>query len=130
MPDASRPRGVDYNATDELIFSGTDVPAAGGPNAFDWQTHADKGIRFAFVKSSEGTSDAGNGAWFTLNYPLVKNAGILRAPYHWLIPCRFVRPPAGQTSATWRATAVVGDPLDLAVQQANTFVAQILAEGW
>ena len=44
----------------------------------------------------------GHAAWFSLNYPLVKNAGLLRGPYHWLDPCQ-VQPPTTDavTTANW-----------------------------
>ena len=49
MPDPNRPTGVDYYIGDARFASGTEV--AGNPPRVDWLTHADKGVRYAFVKA-------------------------------------------------------------------------------
>src|SRR5262245_2004691 len=133
MPDRNRPTGVDYFASDTIFASGTESP--GNPRVVDWLTHADQGVRFAILKARHALLEGGHPPWFALNYPLVKNAGLLRAPYHWLDPCR-IQPPANGdavTSANWNSAAVfpiIGNPLDFVLQQANAFCDQILAQGW
>ena len=133
MPDPNQPSGVDYFASDDRFLSGTEI--SGTPRMVDWLSHADKGVRFAFLKARHAQFVGGHGPWFNLNYPLVKNAGLLRAPYHWLDPCD-VQLPANTdavTSGNWQNAAqfpVIGDPLDFALQQANDFCDQILAQGW
>ena len=137
MPDRNRPTGVDYYAFDELFASGTETaPPPRTPQVVDWLTHADQGVRFAILKARHAQhADGGHPPWFALNYPLVKNAGLLRAPYHWLDPCR-IQPPANSdavTSANWNSAAafpIIGNPLDFVLQQANGFCDQILAQGW
>lgn len=134
MPDLSRPTGVDYYVADELFASGTESP--GAPQPIDWLTHADQGVRFAFLKARQALMSAGHAPWFSLNYPLVKQAGLLRGPYHWLDPCQVQPPPTSDavTAANWNNAALfpvtTPDLLDFALQQADGFCDQILAAGW
>ena len=134
MPDPNRPIGVDYYVLDDAIFAGTESPRPPHtPLTIDWNAHADKGVRFAILKARHGTNSTDHEPWFQLNYPLVKNAGMLRAPYAWLVPCQVDVSGMGQlTSATWRNTPLAHgfDPLASALQQANDFCTQILADGW
>lgn len=133
MPDPNKPAGVDYFASDDRFASGTEIP--GAPQVVDWLTHADQGVRFAFMKARHAQIVGGHGPWFNINYTLAKNAGLLCAPYHWLDPCD-VQLPANidaVTSANWRSAAlfpIIGDPIEFALQQANGFCDQILAQGW
>jgi hypothetical protein len=66
----------------------------------------------------------------------VKRAGLLRGPYHWLDPCQVQLPPTidSVTAANWDNAALfpitTPDLLGFALQQANEFCDQILAEGW
>lgn len=133
MPDRNRPTGVDYYAFDTIFASGTESP--GNPRVVDWLTHADQGVRFAILKARHAQFVGGHPPWFALNYPLVKNAGLLRAPYHWLDPCRIQLPANvdAVNSSNWNNAAlfpIIGNPLDFVLQQANAFCDQILAEGW
>jgi hypothetical protein len=133
MPDPKKPTGVDYYSGDDRFASGTEV--AGVPQPVDWLTHAGQGVRFAFMKARHAEFVGSHGPWYELNNPAAKNAGLLRGPYHWLDPCN-VQLPANLdtvTSANFTNAALFpfrGDPLDLALQQANDFCDQILAQGW
>jgi len=130
MPDPNRPTGADYYAGDDRFASGTEI--GGNPLPVDWQTHADKGVRFGLVKARNAQFAGGHGPFFSLNYPLMKAAGLLRAPYTWLDPCE-VQLPANLdnvTSANWNALPLRGDRIADALAQANQFCDQILAAGW
>jgi hypothetical protein len=46
---SEKPTGVDYFASDDRFASGTEI--AGEPQVVDWLTHADQGVRFAYLKA-------------------------------------------------------------------------------
>src|SRR3954468_22399454 len=130
MPDPNQPAGVDYFAGDNRFATGTEI--GGNPQVIDWQTHADKGIRFAILKARNAQFIGGHGPFFNLNYPLIKAAGMMRAPYLWFDPCE-VQLPANLdtvTSANWQGLPFRGNSFDNAIAQANGFCDQILAAGW
>jgi hypothetical protein len=91
-------------------------------------------VRFAFLKARQALMAGGHAQWFSLNYPLVKRAGLLRGPYHWLDPCQVQLPPTidSVTAANWDNAALfpitTPDLLGFALQQANEFCDQILGD--
>jgi hypothetical protein len=133
MPDSERPTGVDF-----YILEGYQ----------DWQTWADKGVQFAFLKERQGdwTYDPPGGAnalWFSKSWQGVKDAGMLRAPYLFPMACRMTVPNVGSiTAGNWQRWTIdevnsVGGPhtdgqksLDYVLQQTNAFCDEILSAGW
>jgi hypothetical protein len=129
MPDPNKPIGVDYYSKDTEFVGGIEVP--GVPKMVDWQSHADLGVQFAFLKSMQGHWQYN--AWFNANYQAAKDAGLLRAPYLFAHPCEVQVPgnnPAAVTSANVLTLPLAVNVLDYALQQANRFCDQILAQGW
>src|SRR5579862_8297268 len=55
-----------------------------GQGQVDWVAVARTGIRFAFIKATQGTYDSQ--ATFAFNWSQAKSAGILRSAYHFFDP--------------------------------------------
>jgi lysozyme len=69
-------------AGDETPLSGIDVSHFQGE--IDWRAVAAAGVRFAFIKATEGLSDVD--PRFAQNWQLSRAAGLLRGAYHFLHP--------------------------------------------
>ena len=81
---------------------------ANGKSLIDWHKAYDAGIRFAFVKAT-------NGVFLTRGFKShmegAREAGILTAPYHWLL---FTDGQSAVNQARAFLTAIQGVPFDLA----------------
>src|ERR1700691_3829647 len=136
MPNPSTPTGVDFYV---------------GEGWQDWQTWADKGVQFSFLKERQGDWTYDNSAtyplWFTKSWQGVKDAGLLRAPYLFVMPAHLTIPNVGTITATnWQNYSIDDvnlDPtnaplphsdgtksLDYILAQTNSFCDEILAAGW
>jgi lysozyme len=74
-------------ATEQSYLPGIDVSHYQG--AVDWPAVAASGVRFAFVKATDGVEDID--PRFAHNWASAKDAGILRGAYHFFRPCRDAR---------------------------------------
>ena len=79
---SSNPHGHNPNGP---TLHGIDVAYPQG-NAFDWALVAADGIRFAWMKATQGADPKNIDPTFRRNWSESKGAGVLRGAYHFLSP--------------------------------------------
>jgi GH25 family lysozyme M1 (1,4-beta-N-acetylmuramidase) len=77
---------VAVTATPALAATTPGIDVSGHQGAINWTSVRNAGIRFAFIKATEGTSFLDSR--FDTNYVAAYNAGVIRGAYHFALPDR------------------------------------------
>ncbi len=89
--------------TDALAYPVQGVDVSGHQGDIDWQAVAGSGIRFAWIKATEGGDFVD--AEFRRNWALSAAAGVRRGAYHFMFWCR-----RAEDQAAWFIANVPADP--------------------
>ncbi len=98
---ASSPTDNSFPLASSFAIQGIDVSKYQGD--VDWQAVAGSGVRFAWIKATEGGDYLDEK--FRQNWELARSAGVIRGAYHFMYWCR----PAEQQAA-WFIANVPNDP--------------------